>query len=158
MSALTDSDYMLLAMEDAEAAFKEGEVPVGAVLVLNGEVLARAHNRREATFDPTAHAEILALKGGAAGIGNWRLTDAVLYVTKEPCVMCAGAMINSRLGRLVYGCSDMKGGAVGSLYRLLSDDRLNHRVEVVSGVLEEESAQLLKRFFSGLREGRSPVH
>lgn len=148
---MTDYEYMRLALEDAEEAFKEGEVPVGAVLVLNDGSLVRAHNMRETGFDPTAHAEIIAIRGGALRLSNWRLTDAVLYVTKEPCVMCAGAMLNSRLGRLVYGCSDLKGGAVGSLYRLLSDGRLNHRVEVLSGILEDECAQLLKSFFSGLR-------
>ncbi|HCZ11400.1 MAG TPA: tRNA adenosine(34) deaminase TadA [Nitrospiraceae bacterium] len=146
-----DIDFMRLALKEAEAAFNEGEVPVGAVLVINNEIAASAHNCRESTFDPTAHAEVLALKEGARKVENWRLTDAVLYVTKEPCIMCAGAMVNARLGRLVYGCGDTKAGAVQNLYRILSDKRLNHQVEVVSGVLEEECAALLKRFFQERR-------
>jgi tRNA(adenine34) deaminase len=142
---------MRLALKEAEEAFNEGEVPVGAVLVVHDEIVAAAHNSRESTFDPTNHAEISVLREAAGKIKNWRLTDATLYVTKEPCIMCAGAMVNARLGRLVYGCYDSKGGAVKSLYKLLSDIRLNHQVEVVSGVLEEECADLLKRFFEGIR-------
>lgn len=145
--ALTERDFMRRALDEAEQAYAKGEVPVGAVVVIEGVVIAAAHNLRETTFDPTAHAETLALRAAASTRGAWRLSDAVLYVTKEPCVMCAGVMINARLGKLVYGCSDPKGGAVDSLYRLLSDPRLNHRVEVVSGVLAEESALLLQRFF-----------
>ncbi|MBI5214103.1 MAG: tRNA adenosine(34) deaminase TadA [Nitrospirae bacterium] len=146
-----DIDFMRLALKEAEDAFKEGEVPVGAVLVINNEIVASSHNCRESTLDPTAHAEVLALKEGARKVENWRLTGAVLYVTKEPCIMCAGAMVNARLGRLVYGCGDTKAGAVQNLYRILSDKRLNHQVEVVSGVLEEECAALLKRFFQERR-------
>lgn len=148
---MSDSDFMRLALKEAERAFEKGEVPVGAVVVIEGAVIASAHNLRETTFDPTAHAETLALRAAALALGKWRLSDAVLYVTKEPCIMCAGVMINARLGTLVYGCGDPKGGAVASLYRLLSDPRLNHRVEVVRGVLEEESALLLRRFFQRLR-------
>lgn len=147
----SDLDFMRLALKEAEEAFNEGEVPVGAVLVVHNEIIAIARNSRESTFDPTNHAEVAVLREAARKIKNWRLTDATLYVTKEPCMMCAGAMINARLGRLVYGCDDTKGGAVNSLYKLLSDKRLNHQVEVVSGVLEEECAQLLKRFFESLR-------
>lgn len=147
----SDLDFMRLALKEAEEAFNEGEVPVGAVLVVHDEIVAIARNSRESTFDPTNHAEVAVLREAARKIKNWRLTDATLYVTKEPCVMCAGAMVNARLGRLVYGCDDTKGGAVNSLYKLLSDKRLNHQVEVVSGVLEEECAQLLKRFFESLR-------
>jgi tRNA(adenine34) deaminase len=147
----SDLDFMRLALKEAEEAFNEGEVPVGAVLVVHDEIVAAAHNSRESTFDPTNHAEISVLREAAGKIKNWRLTDATLYVTKEPCIMCAGAMVNARLGRLVYGCYDSKGGAVKSLYKLLSDIRLNHQVEVVSGVLEEECADLLKRFFEGIR-------
>lgn len=142
---------MRLALVDAEKAFSEGEVPVGAIVVINGEVIARARNKRESFFDPTAHAEIIALRRAARKIKNWRLSDATLYVTKEPCAMCGGAMVNARLGRLVYGCSDSKGGAVQSLYQLLSDKRLNHQVEVIRGVLEEECALLLKKFFQERR-------
>ncbi|MFO0752261.1 MAG: tRNA adenosine(34) deaminase TadA [Thermodesulfovibrionales bacterium] len=151
----SDSDFMRRALGEAQHAFDGGEVPVGAVLVVGGEVVASAHNARESTFDPTAHAEVLALRKAAQTLGTWRLNNAVLYVTKEPCPMCAGAMVNARLGRLVYGCGDRKGGAVESLYRLLSDPRLNHQVEVVSGVLGEESAALLQRFFRE-RRGRTP--
>ena len=147
----SDLDFMRLALKEAEEEFNEGEVPVGAVLVVHDEIVAAAHNSRESTFDPTNHAEISVLREAAGKIKNWRLTDATLYVTKEPCIMCAGAMVNARLGRLVYGCYDSKGGAVKSLYKLLSDIRLNHQVEVVSGVLEEECADLLKRFFEGIR-------
>lgn len=142
---------MKIALEEAAIAFGEGEVPVGAVLVMDDAVLAKAHNCREFSYDPTGHAEILAIAAGAKDTGNWRLTEATLYVTKEPCIMCAGAMVNARLGRLVYGCSDEKGGAVDSLYTLLSDKRLNHQVEVTSGVLEEECAEILQRFFQKRR-------
>ena len=142
---------MKMALEEALIAFSEGEVPVGAVLVKDGNIVAKSHNCRESSHDPTGHAEILVLRSGAGGDSRWRLTDATLYVTKEPCVMCAGAMINSRLGRLVYGCRDEKGGAVNSLYALLSDKRLNHQVDVISGVLAEECAELLKRFFQERR-------
>ena len=149
----SDLEFMRLALREAEQAFNEGEVPVGAVLVLNGEIIASAHNTRESGLDPTAHAEVIVMREAAQKIKNWRLTGATLYVTKEPCVMCSGTMINARLSRLVYGCSDSKGGAVNSLYQLLSDKRLNHQVEVVSGVLEDECAELLKSFFKERREG-----
>lgn len=147
----SDADFMNSALKEAEKAFRKNEVPVGAVLVINNEIIARSFNKRESAFDPTAHAELLALKAGARKIRNWRLCDATLYVTKEPCVMCAGAMVNARLGRLVFGCRDSKGGGVESLYNLLSDKRLNHRVEIVSGVKEEECALLLKSFFQARR-------
>jgi tRNA(adenine34) deaminase len=146
-----DIFFMRLALEEAEFAFKEGEIPVGAVLVKNGKLIAKSHNQRETSKDPTGHAEIIALRYGSRENDNWRLTDTTLYVTKEPCIMCAGAMVNARLGRLVYGCRDEKGGAVDSLYHVLSDKRLNHQVEVVSGVLEEECAEILKRFFQHRR-------
>ena len=142
-----DAHFMNKALNEAEKAFQKNEVPVGAVLVIDNKIIARSYNKKEASFDPTAHAEILALKAGARKIGNWRLSDATLYVTKEPCIMCAGAMVNARLFRLVYGCRDSKGGAAESLYKLLSDKRLNHRVKIVSGVMDKECAELLKRFF-----------
>jgi tRNA(adenine34) deaminase len=147
--SITEKDtlFMRLALEEAEAAFHADEVPVGAVIVQDDAIIARTHNRRESSNDPTGHAELLALRISAWKLQNWRLSEATLYVTKEPCIMCAGVMINARLGRLVYGCRDMKGGAVDSLYAILSDKRLNHQVEVVSGVLEEECADILKRFF-----------
>jgi tRNA(adenine34) deaminase len=147
-----DIFFMRLALEEAGLAFSEGEVPVGAVLAdMRGCILSRAHNKKEALNDPTAHAEVMVLREGSGSSNTWRLYDAVLYVTKEPCVMCAGAMVNARLGRLVYGCSDPKGGAAESLYAILNDQRLNHQVEVVSGVLGDECAALLKAFFKKLR-------
>jgi len=146
-----DKYFMRLALEEAAFAYNKGEVPVGAVLVKDDQIIAKAHNQRETLRDPTGHAEIIALKNGSKAEDNWRLTDSTLYVTKEPCIMCAGAMVNARLGRLVYGCRDEKGGAVDSLYSLLSDKRLNHQVEVVSAVLEEECSEILKRFFQNRR-------
>ena len=146
-----DEHFMRMALDEASIAYNEGEVPVGAVLVKDGKVISKAHNQREDSKDPTGHAEIIALKHGSREEDNWRLIGFTLYVTKEPCIMCAGAMVNARLGRLVYGCKDDKGGAVGSLYNILSDKRLNHQVEVVSGVLEEECSEILKRFFQNRR-------
>ncbi len=142
---------MRRALQAAQRAAGQGEVPVGAVVVVGGEIVAIAHNERETESDPTAHAEIVALRRAAARMGSWRLTDAELYATMEPCPMCAGAIVNARLRRLVYGCDDPKAGAVRTLYQLLDDPRLNHRVEVVAGVLAAESAALLKSFFSRLR-------
>jgi tRNA(adenine34) deaminase len=147
MLEMTDADFMKIAMDEAVRAFQEGEVPVGAVIVRNGAILGRAHNLRESTKDPSAHAEILALRAATNVSDSWRLIDATLYVTKEPCIMCSGAIINSRISRLVYGCKDVKAGGVDSLYRILSDSRLNHQVTVLSGVLEEECAALLQSFF-----------
>jgi tRNA(adenine34) deaminase len=149
-----DLAFMRQALGEAQTAFDEGEVPVGAILVVDGQVIVSTRNNRETSFDPTGHAEIMAIREGSHKLGKWRLSDATLYVTKEPCPMCAGAMVNARLGRLVYGCGDVKGGAVGNLYHLLSDVRLNHQVKVVSGVLEEECAQLLRRFFAELRNAK----
>ncbi len=146
-----DEHFMRMALDEASIAYNEGEVPVGAVLVKDGKVTAKAHNQRENIKDPTGHAEIITLRHGAKEEDNWRLTGSTLYVTKEPCIMCAGAMVHARLGRLVYGCKDDKGGAVGSLYNILSDKRLNHQVEVVSGILEEECSEILKRFFRNRR-------
>ncbi len=145
---------MRVALAEAAAAFAKGEVPVGAILVADGMIVARGHNERESSLDPTAHAEVLVMREACRKRGTWRLTDATLYVTKEPCVMCSGTMVNARLGRLVYGCSDRKGGAVESLYHLLSDERLNHQVIVSGGVLEDECAGFLKDFFSS-RRGRT---
>jgi tRNA(adenine34) deaminase len=147
-----DEHFMRLAIEQARMAYEKGEVPVGAVLVAEGRVLSSAHNSRETTNDPTAHAEVLALREGARASGSWRLSGATLYVTKEPCVMCAGSMVNARLGRLVYGCPDAKGGAI-SLYGMLTDEKLNHTVDVVPGVLEQECSGFLRDFFSKRRGG-----
>ena len=142
---------MRMALEEAQKAGEEGEVPVGAVLVSEGRVIARGHNRPIGLNDPTGHAEILTLREGAAAAGNYRLPRATLYVTLEPCVMCAGALIQARVGRLVYGADDPKSGAVRSLYSILSDERLNHRVEVRAGVLMEECGEILRRFFKDKR-------
>jgi tRNA(adenine34) deaminase len=149
--AAADESYMQQGLAAAEQAAQLGEVPVGAVIVVRGEVVAMAHNRRENDNDPTAHAEILALRMAAARLASWRLVDADLYVTMEPCPMCAGAIVNARVRRLIYGCDDPKAGAVRTLYQLLDDPRLNHRVEVVPGVLAAQSSALLKSFFSRLR-------
>ncbi len=124
---------------------------MGAIVVVGDKIVAVAHNERETLNDPTAHAEVVALRRAAAALGSWRLVDADLYVTLEPCPMCAGALVNARLRRLVYGCDDPKAGAVRTLYRLLDDARLNHRVDVVPGVLAVEGAALLRSFFSRLR-------
>lgn len=150
---ITDRDvfFMRLALEEASLAFSEGEVPVGAVLVIEDVVISRTHNTRESSKDPTAHAELIAVRSGAERGSSWRLGEATLYVTKEPCIMCAGAMVNARIARLVYGCKDEKGGAVDSLYKLLSDRRLNHQVEVVSGILKDECAEMLIKFFKERR-------
>jgi tRNA(adenine34) deaminase len=146
-----DREYMLRALAAADQAALVGEVPVGAVLLVGGEVVAVAHNERETANDPTAHAEIVALRRAAAKLGSWRLIEGELFVTMEPCPMCAGAMVNARLRRLVYGCDDPKAGAARTLYRLLDDPRLNHRLEVVPGVMAEEGAAVLRAFFSRLR-------
>jgi tRNA(adenine34) deaminase len=143
--------HMRMALAAAEQAARSGEVPVGAVIVVRGEVVAVAHNQRETHNDPTAHAEIVAMRAAAAALNSWRLVDADLYVTMEPCPMCAGAIVNARVRRLIYGCDDPKAGAVRTLFQLLDDPRLNHRVDVVPGVLGVESAALLKSFFSRLR-------
>ena len=149
---------MSLALDEARAAARAGEVPVGAVVVVDGRVIARAHNRRETDKDPTAHAEILALREAARVLGDWHLETATLYVTLEPCFMCAGALVNARLGSLVFGALDPKAGAVGSLADVPSDARLNHRLPVRSGVLAPASAALLQAFFRARRGSPSPDH
>lgn len=142
---------MRLALAEAEKAGLAGDVPVGAAIVAAGRLLAAAGNRREATGDPTAHAELIALREAAAQGGSWRLIGATVYVTLEPCPMCAGALVASRVARVVFGAADPKGGACGSLYNLCADPRLNHEVEVVPGVLEAECSAALSRWFSGRR-------
>lgn len=146
-----DKAYMRMALEEAKKAGIEGEVPIGAVLVMGNEVIGRGHNRPIAISDPTAHAEILALREGALKALNYRLLGSTLYVTLEPCVMCVGAILQARCNRLVYGADDPKGGAVRSLFHLLEDERLNHRVEVTAGVLQEECREVLQRFFKERR-------
>jgi tRNA(adenine34) deaminase len=151
MSALDDDDAMRLALDEALAAQAHDDVPIGAVVVRDGVVIARRHNERELTGDPTAHAEVLALRDAAAVVGHWRLPDCTLYVTLEPCVMCAGALVNARIGRVVYGAVDPKAGAVQSLYEVCADARLNHRPPVSAGVLAEQCSGLLKAFFAARR-------
>ena len=146
-----DEVWMRQALDLASAAVPLGEVPVGAVVVHDGEVVGRAHNERETLQDPTAHAEVLALREAAERLGSWRLVDCTLVVTLEPCPMCVGAAVNARVRRLIYGCADPKAGAVDSLYRIADDSRLNHRIEVTSGVLADEAAALLRSFFARLR-------
>ena len=142
---------MRQALAEAERGGTAGEVPVGAVVVVEGTVVGRAHNAPVALSDPTAHAEVLALREAAEKVGNYRLPGATLYVTLEPCAMCCGAVVNARLARVVYGARDPKGGAVETLYRLLDDARLNHRAATVGGVLADESAALLREFFDRRR-------
>ena len=143
--------YMDLALEEARLAAEHGDVPVGAVVIHGGEVIARGHNRREVDQDPTAHAEILALQAAAEVLGSWRLSGASLYVTLEPCPMCAGALVNARVDHVIYGCTDPKAGAVRTFYALCEDPRLNHRVQVTRGVRAEACAEVLKDFFARLR-------
>jgi tRNA(adenine34) deaminase len=150
----TIPDPMAQALAEASAALHHDDVPVGAVVVHRGQVIASRHNERELTHDPMAHAEILAMRDAARVLGRWRLDDCTLYVTLEPCAMCAGAAVNARLGRLVYGAHDPKAGAVTSHFGLLDGDVLNHRVDVTSGVGAAEAAELLRAFF---RERRSDV-
>jgi tRNA(adenine34) deaminase len=142
-----DEEFMSLALAEAEKALLAGEVPVGAIVVRGGEVIASAHNGPVGLKDPSAHAEILALRRAAAAEGNYRLAGVTLYVTIEPCLMCAGALVHARVSRLVFGAPDPKGGAVVSLYGVLQDARLNHRVEVTGGVLREACSEILSRFF-----------
>jgi tRNA(adenine34) deaminase len=142
---------MRAALAEAYLAFDKQEVPVGAVVVHNGSIIAARHNEREVLNDPTAHAEILALRDAALALGTWRLDDCTLVVTLEPCVMCAGALINARIGTVVFGAADLKGGATSSLYNVCADPRLNHNPAVVSGVLQDECTLLLKNFFNSKR-------
>ena len=147
----SDTEYMRLALEEARTAARQGEVPVGAILVRDGRVIARGRNRTIADCDPTAHAEMVALRAAAKELGNHRLASAILYVTIEPCGMCAGAMIQARIARLIYGCDDPKGGAVRSCFAMLDHPKLNHRVEVTSGVLAEDAAAVIQEFFVARR-------
>lgn len=143
--------FMDVAIDLAEEAAVQGEVPVGAVVLVEGKIIGRGANQRESSQDPFAHAEIIAMREAAAAVGSWRLENATLYVTLEPCPMCAGAIINARVPTVVYGCDDPKAGAARTLYNLLEDQRLNHRCEVISGVRAEKAASLLSAFFASLR-------
>lgn len=148
---MTHEEAMRIALAEAQEAIRHGDVPVGAVVLRDGEIIAKRHNERELTGDPTAHAEVLVLRDAAAALGTWRLDDCTLVVTLEPCIMCAGALVNSRIGRLVYGAADLKGGATASLYNVMADPRVNHNPPVEHGVLSTESAQLLQDFFTQRR-------
>jgi tRNA(adenine34) deaminase len=147
-----DERFMDAALEEARRAGEKGEVPVGSVIVYEGHVVARGHNLREATQDPTAHAELLALKEAARALGTWRLSGATCYVTLEPCPMCAGALVNARIDRVVFAADDPKAGATTTLYPIGSDSRLNHRFALTGGVRKDEASRLLKDFFARLRQ------
>jgi tRNA(adenine34) deaminase len=151
---MTDEHWMNLALHEARASAAAGDVPVGAVIVIEDRIVGRGRNRREVDRDPTAHAEIVALRDAAQVLGQWRV-EGTLVVTQEPCPMCAGALVNARVARLVFGCPNPKAGAVATLYQLVSDPRLNHRVEVTGGVRSEECAAVLQQFFAELRRGPS---
>jgi tRNA(adenine34) deaminase len=154
----TDERWMSVALDEATLAPSHGDVPIGCVVIdAGGAELARARNARERDADPTAHAELLALRAAAAATSSWRLEGATVYVTLEPCPMCAGAMVLARVARLVYGAADPKAGAAGSLYDIVRDPRLNHRMEVTSGVLEAASAELLRMFFRDKRGNTPPL-
>ena len=146
-----DCEFMQLALREAEAAAEEDEVPIGAVIVHGGRVIASAHNQREQLRDPTAHAEMIAITQAAGVLGDWRLEHSTLYVTLEPCPMCAGAIVLARVARVVYGAADPKAGAAESLYRLLDDERLNHRAEVTAGVMVDQCSAILSQYFANKR-------
>ena len=147
-----DEGFMRAALQEAERARERGEVPVGAVVVLDGEIVGRGHNLRETLQDPCAHAELIAIREAASATGSWRLERATIYVTLEPCPMCAGALVNSRMARVVFGAYDPKAGATNTLYNIGTDPRLNHRFELRGGVLEETCGQVLTQFFAQIRE------
>ncbi len=149
-----DESFMTEALKEAKAASATGEVPVGAVIVQDGRIVARAHNQRRTLNDPTAHAEMIALTQASAAAGRWRLTDMTMYVTLEPCTMCAGALVLARIGRLVFATRDPKAGACGSLYNVVGDPRLNHRVPLTEGVLREQASGLLADFFRDRRNAK----
>ena len=147
--------FMREAIAEAALAFQKADVPVGAVAVRDGQIIGRGHNRKQELKDPTAHAELIALQQAAQTLGGWRLIGVTLYCTMEPCPMCAGAMVQARLPRLVYAVDDPKAGAAGSVMDLLRSEQLNHRMEVIAGVLAEEAEELTQRFFQDLRDGKS---
>lgn len=151
---MTEIDYMRVAMAEAKQAEIMGEVPIGAIVVHDGKIIGRGHNMREKFQDATYHAEVLAIMEACQNLGSWRLEDCDLYVTLEPCIMCSGAIINSRIHRVIYAAPDPKAGAVTSLYQLLQDKRLNHQVEVKSGVLATECGDMLRQFFRAIRKKR----
>jgi tRNA(adenine34) deaminase len=151
-----DEQWMRAAIDEAKLAEGKGEVPVGAVIVHDGAIIGRGHNLRELSQDPTTHAEMIAIREAARALGSWRLIDTTLYVTLEPCPMCAGALVNARVPRVVWGCNDPKAGATETLYTIGSDPRLNHRFECVPGVLGDECSGLLTGFFTAIRSKNGP--
>ena len=151
MSKGSDDNYMRLAIEQAKIAEEHGDVPIGAVIIYENQIIGKAYNQREQLNDPTAHAEIIALTQAAAFLESWRLHGCTMYVTLEPCPMCAGALVLARVDRLVYGCNDPKAGACGSLYNIVQDERLNHRLEITPGILADECSKLLQVFFQQRR-------
>ncbi|MEH6944215.1 tRNA adenosine(34) deaminase TadA [Bacillus sp. JJ722] len=157
MMSTEDIKFMRVALEEAEKASQLGEVPIGAVLVLDGEIIARAHNLRESQQSATAHAELMVIEEACKKLGTWRLEDTVLYVTLEPCPMCSGAIILSRVKRVVYGASDPKAGCAGTFMNLLTDERFNHQSEVSAGILEEECGAILTTFFKELRKRKKAI-
>ncbi len=150
-----DSEFMKVALEEAQQAFSLGEVPVGAILVHEGTIIARGHNQREWQQDPTAHAEMLVIQRAAEQLQSWRILDTTLYITLEPCLMCAGAMLQARIPRLVFGTLDPKAGACGSLFTVHQDSRLNHQIDIRHGIQEESCRNILKEFFQQLRQKQS---
>ena len=154
MNLTDDTTYMQAAIAEAQLARAKGEVPIGAVIVHAGQIIGRGHNLRETSNDPTSHAEMVAIRQASEAIGHWRLLETTLYVTLEPCVMCMGAIILARIPRLVYACRDPRAGAVGSIYDFARDERFNHQVDVVEGVLGAECSALLSGFFQELRSRR----
>jgi len=153
----TDYDFMKIALEEAQEAYRRGEVPVGAVLVREGNILAQAHNSPIVNNDPSAHAEMLVLRQAAELIGNYRLAGSELYVTLEPCIMCAGAIVHARVERVIFGARDPKCGAVFSLYNVLTDKRLNHQVKITEGILRDECGEIMSRFFREKRVTSAPL-
>ena len=153
----TDEQFMKAAIEQAKIAEENGDVPIGAVIVYKNQIIAKAYNQRQQLNDPTAHAEIIALTQAAAFVQNWRLNDCAMYVTLEPCPMCAGALVLARLDRLVYGCDDPKSGACGSIYNIVSDERLNHRLQVTASVLAEDCGAQLQSFFQKRRNEKTEL-
>jgi tRNA(adenine34) deaminase len=153
----TDEHFMREALRMANKALKADEVPIGAVVVRDGKIIARAHNQVELLKDATAHAEMLALTQAEAAVGDWRLVDCDLYVTKEPCAMCAGALVHTRVSRVIFGCADPAAGAAGSVINLLQMPTLNHRCDIAAGVLENECAAILKHFFRERRDARDKI-
>jgi tRNA(adenine34) deaminase len=152
VQTVIDENYMKEAIKEAIQALEEDEVPIGAVIVYKNKIIGKAHNQREKLHDPTAHAEMIALTQAASFLDNWRLKDTTMYVTIEPCIMCAGALVNARVKRLVYGAQDPKAGGCGSIFNVINDDRLNHKIEVLTGVLEKDCRLLMKEFFKKKRK------